>query len=223
MAYTFANIQSKLSTLLADSNTGTDDAFPLATRKLELNRAEMAFCVDSKSVLEYATGTISGTSIAIPSDWIETHIMTINSQRLDPSREVSLQDYERYYNYSGLPPYYYYWESSGTRYIYFFGSTNGTTYRWYYFKKPTTDLSSDSDISIVRDEYREALAYYAAAELLQQQGQHAVSDKYRAVYQSIVKRAIEQTERLYTTQIYPNPDVNLVGGSAQDTQGGGYQ
>lgn len=221
MAYTFLNIQDKLSTLLADSNVGSDDAFPTATRKMELNRAEMAFCKDSKSVLEYVTGTISGTSLAIPSDWLETQIMTINNQRLDQSREVSIQDYERYYNYSGTPPYYYYWEASGVRYIYFFGSTNGTTYKWWYFKKPTTDLSGDSDTSIVRNEYREALAYKAASELLQQQGKHAISDKYRAIYSQFVKEAQEQTERLYTTQIYPNPDINVIGGQTGDIQGGG--
>lgn len=222
MAYTFLNIQSKLSTLLADSNVGTDDAFPTATRLKELNRAEMAFCKDSMSVLEYATGTISGTSIAIPSDWLETHIMIIANQRLDASREISIQDYERYYNYAGAPPYYYYWEASGTRSIYFFGSVNGQTYKWYYFKKPTTDLSGDSDTSIVRDEYREALAYKAASELLQQQGKHAISDKYRAIYQQYVEDAKRQVEKLYTSQIYPNPDVNLIGGSITDIQGGGY-
>lgn len=222
MAYTFANIQSKLSILLADSNVGTDDAFPTATRLKELNRAEMAFCKDSKSVLEYATGTISGNSIAIPSDWLETQVLIIANQRLDPSREISIMDYERYYNYTGAPPYYYYWEASGTRSIYFFGSTTGQTYKWFYFKKPTTDLSGDSDVSIVRDEYREALAYYAAAELLQQQGQHAVSDKYRAVYNLKVQEARMQMEKLYLTQEYPNPDVNIVGSVTGDYQGGGY-
>lgn len=222
MAYTFLNIQNKLSTLLADSNVGTDDAFPTATRLKELNRGEMAFCKDSKSVMEYATGTISGTSLAIPSDWLETHILVINNQRLDPSREISIQDYDKYYNYGGTPPYYYYWEASGVRYIYFFGSVNGQTYKWWYFKKPTTDLSGDSDTSIVRDEYREALAYYAASELLQQQGKHAISDKYRALYMNIVNEARAQVERLYTQLNYPNPDLNFVGGSTVDIQGGGY-
>jgi hypothetical protein len=222
MAYTFLNMQSKLSTLLADSNVGTDDAFPTAVRLKELNRGEMAFCKDSKSVLEYATGTISSGQLAIPSDWLETHILIINSQRLDPSREISIQDYERFYNYTGSPPYYYYWEFSGTRYLKFFGSVNGQTYLWYYFKKPTTDLSGDSDTSIVRDEYREAIVYYAAAELMEQLGKHAISDKYRALYFNIVREAQMQVERLYTTQIYPNPDFNLVGGATTDIQGVGW-
>jgi hypothetical protein len=99
---------------------------------------------------------------------------------------------------------------------------NGQTYKWYYFKKPSTDLSGDSDTSIVRDEYREALAYKAASELLQQQGKHAISDKYRAIYNEYVKAAQEQTERLYTTQLYPNPDVNLIGGTTNDIQGAGW-
>jgi len=223
MAYNFGNIQSKLSILLADSNTGVDDAFPLATRKLELNRAQMQFCKDSKSVLEYATGTITGNSIAVPSDWLETKILIIANQRLDPKREISIEDYDRYYSYGGNPPYYYYWEVSGVRYIYFFGSTNGQTYKWFYFKKPSVDLVNDADLPIVRDEYREALAYFAASELIQQQGKQAISDKYRAIYGQIVHQAQEQTERLSISQIYPNPDLNFIGGSLTDIEGGGWQ
>lgn len=222
MSYLFSDLQNKLSSLLGDSNTGTDDQWPLATRKKELNRGELQFCKDSHLLMEYATGTIASAQLAMPSDWLETFILIINNQVVDYTREISIKDYQRYYQWTGTPPYYYYWRFSGTRYMKFFGSVNGQTYLFYYFKRPTTDLSADSDVSIVDEEYREGIAYYAAAELLEQIGKTQMADRYRALYLKYVRDAQTLSEKLFTTKDYPNPDVNLVGGPTQDVQGGGY-
>lgn len=222
MSYVFSDAQSKLSSLLGDSNTGTDDQFPLAQRKKELNRGELAFAKDSLFLQEYATGSISGTSIAVPSDWLETYILIINNQVIDNTREVSIQDYERYYSYTGTSPYFYYDMRSGTRYINFFGSTDGTTYKWYYFKKPTTELSSDSDTSLLPEEYREGPVYYAAAELMAQIGKQQLADQFMNRYKMIVRDAQMAVEKLRLTKQYPNPDINLVGGTTDLVGGGGW-
>lgn len=222
MSYTFLNQQSKLSTLLADSNTGTDDAFPLANRKKELNRGELQFAKDSHILKEYATSTVSSGQIAVPSDWLETHTLIVGNYVIKNDREVSVQDWERYYNYGGNIPYYYFWEYSGTRYIKFFGSVNGLTYYIYYFKKPTTELSDDTDVSLFPEEYREASVYYAAAELLQQLGKNQMSDRFRQRYYEIVKKAEMDAEKHFMTKEYPNPDVNIVGGMTNDVQGQGW-
>jgi hypothetical protein len=221
MSYVFSDQQAKLSSLLGDSNTGSDDQFPLATRKKELNRGELQFAKDSLFLQEYATGTITGTQIAVPSDWLETYSLIINNQVVDNTREVSIQDYERYYTYSGAPPYFYYSQQSGTRYINFFGSTNGLTYKWYYFKKPTTELSSDSDTSLLPDEYREGPVYYAASELMQQIGKQDLSNTFKQKYQLIVRDAQMAVEKLRLNKQYPNPDYNYVGNTTIDIVGGG--
>jgi len=223
MAYVFSDQLSKLSVLLGDSNTGSDDAWPLATRKKEINRGELAFARDSKSIKEYATGTVASGQIAMPSDWLETFSLIVGDRILGPDREISIRDYERYYNYSGTPPYYYYWEFSGTRYIKFFGSANGSTYKLYYFKRPTTELSSDSDTSIIPEEYREASVYYAAAELLQQAGKMQLANQYREVYVGYVRKAQMEAEKHYVDKQYANPDLNIIGSADQDFQGGGWQ
>ena len=221
MSYLFSDAQAKLSVLLQDSNTGSDDAFPSAVRLKELNRGELQFAKDTKFLEEYATGTISGTSIAVPSDWLETRILIINNQVLSPDREVSIQDYERYYAYTGTPPYFYYSMQSGTRYINFFGSTNGLTYKWYYYKRPTTELSADSDTSLFPEEFREGPVYYAAAELVQQIGKQDLYDKYRLRYQNFVREAQMAVEKLRLEKQYPNPDFNYVGNTSIDIVGGG--
>jgi hypothetical protein len=149
---TFVDQQTLLSVLLGDSNTSTDDAYPLTTRKLFLNRGELQFGKDTKLVRERVTGTISGTSLAVPSDWLETVELIVNSVSLGTNNEVSIQDYDRYYTSGSSYPYYYMSEESGSRYFKFFGSSNGQTYILYYIKKPTTALSSDSDESIFPDE-----------------------------------------------------------------------
>lgn len=222
MSYLFSDQQSKLSVLLSDSNTGTDDAFPLAIRKKELNRGELQFAKDSKCLVEYATGTISSNQIAIPSNWIETFALVVNEQIVSKDREISIMDYERYSTYAGSPPYYYYWVFSGTKYIKFFGDVNGQSYKLYYFKKPTTELSGDSDESLLDEEYREAPVFYAAAELLQQQAKNSISDKYRTIYQKLVRDAQKSTEDRIRTQHYPSPDFNIIGSSDNDIQGQGY-
>ncbi len=71
MSYAFSDQQSKLSSLLGDSNTSTDDMFPLAQRKKEINRGELQFALDARDLKEYATGTVSGMQIAVPADWFE--------------------------------------------------------------------------------------------------------------------------------------------------------
>lgn len=221
MSYTFSDMQSKLSSLLGDSNTEATDMFPLATRKKELNRGQMQFCKDAKSVLEYATGTVTSSQIALPSDWLETFVLIIDNYVITNDREISIKDYERYYNYTGSPCFYYYWEVSGTRYIKIFGSA--TTYKLYYFKKPSTELSLDADVSILPEEFREAPCYYAAAELLQQIGKHSQSDKYRLIYNNFVREAQRVAERMYMDKQYPVPDVNYIGGtSSSDYQGRGF-
>jgi len=221
MSYAFSDQQSKLSSLLGDSNSSSDDQFPLATRKKEINRGEWQFAKDSKFLTEYATGTISGTQIAVPSDWLETYILIINNQVLSPDREISIEDYERYYAFTGTPPYFYYSMQSGTRYINFFGSTNGLTYKWYYFKKPTTELSADSDTSLFPEEYREGPVYYAASELMQQIGKQDLSNVFRQRYMLIVRDAQMAVEKVRMTKLYPNPDFNYVGNTTTDIVGGG--
>lgn len=222
MSYVFSDQQSKLSVLLGDSNTGTDDAFPLAVRKKELNRGELRFSRDTKLLREKATGTVSGSQIAIPSDWLETVTLIVNGYVLTGKDEIPIQDYERWSNYGGNRPLFYYSEESGTRYIKFLGSVNGTAYTWYYIKRPTTELSSDSDTSLFPEEFREASVYYAAAELLQQQGKTAMSDRYYAKYSGFVRDGKDYAEKTYMTQIYANPDVNAVGDFTNDVQGGGF-
>lgn len=222
MSLAFSDQQSKLSSLVGDSNTGADDAFPLAQRKLEINRGELQFAKDTHLLKNYATSTVSSSEISVPSDWLETFTLIVNNYVVKDDREVSVQDYERFYNYSGQPPYYYYWEFSGTRKIKFFGDVNGQTYYLYYFSKPTTALSDDTDESLFPDEYREASVYYAAAELLQQQGKHEQSDKYRLVYANFVRSAKKDGESLFITKNYAQPDLNIIGGAqTTDYQGQG--
>lgn len=220
MSYVFSDQQSKLSQLLGDDNTGTTDQFPLAARKKEINRGEMQFCKDSHIVREKATGTISGGSITLPSDCLQIHVLIVNNYVITRDREISIEDYERYYNYAGAIPVYYISEESGVRYIKLIGSTTGLTYSLYYFKKPSTELSSDSDTSILPEEYREASVYYAASELLRQIGNNEIANVYFQRYLQIVRDAQKYAEELYMSKKYARPDTNLVMG-ADDIIGGG--
>lgn len=222
MAYTFGDQKNLLSVLLGDSNTGSDDAFPETIREKFINDGELQFAKDSLCLMEYATGTVSSSQIALPSDWLETFIIVVNDRVLDPSREISIQDYERYYNYTGNPPYYYYWRFSGTRYIKFFGSPNDQTYKLYYFRRPTTALADDTDTSIHDEEYRQASVYWAAASLLQQSGKNTQADRYLQIYQKFVRDAEMQNEKHIVKKMYPNVDVNIVGSSETDITGGGW-
>lgn len=222
MSYAFSDQQSKLSSLLGDSNTGTDDMFPLATRKKEINRGEMRFCTDSKLVREKTSGTISSAQIAWPSDCLEPYLLIVAGKVLTNDREVSVKDYERFVNYGGSPPFYYITEESGVRYFKFFGTSTGSAYIFYYFKKPSTELSSDSDTSILPEEYREASVYYAASQLMQQVGKNEISDRYLAIYQGLVKEAQAYAERFYMDKNYAIPDLNHIDNNTTDVQGGGF-
>lgn len=222
MSYIFSDQQSKLSSLLGDSNTGTDDMFPIAQRKKEINRGEMRFCADTKLVRERATGTISSAQIAWPSDCLEPYLLIVNNSVITGDREVSIKDYERYYNYGGTPPFYYITEESGVRYFKFFGTSTGLAYILYYFKKPSTELSSDSDTSILPEEYREASVYYAASQLMSQIGKNEIADRYLQIYLGLVKEASAYAERFYVDKNYAVPDFNHIDNNTTDVQGGGF-
>jgi hypothetical protein len=222
MSFTFSDQQGLLSIILGDSNTGSDDAWPLATRKKYLNRGEMQFCKDSKLVREYATGTVASSQIAFPSDMLDLYVIIIGNYIVDKTREISIKDYERFYSYTGNPPYYYVSEESGTRYFKFIGSVDGQTYKLYYFKKPSTELSGDSDVSILPEEFREASVHYAAGQLLKQVGKNTIADLHLAIYNKYVREGQELAEKLYVNKDYANPDLNFVGNSEQDIVGGGF-
>ena len=222
MSMTFANQQTLLSVLLGDSNTGSDDAFPLATRKLFLNRGELQFARDTRMLREKTSGTISSSQLAVPSDWLRTVALIVNSVNLQQDREISIQDYERWYNSSSVRPAYFMSEESGTRYFKFFGSSTGQAYILYYIKKPTTALSSDSDESLFPDEFREASVYWAAGELLQQAGKNTIADKYKAIYNNYVREGQKYAEDLYVDKWYANPDFNYIDRGESDVAGGGF-
>ena len=222
MSYTFSDQQGLLSILLGDSNTGTDDAFPLAVRKKYINRGEMQFAKDTKMVHEKTSGTVASSQISLPSDFLEIYALIIDNKVLTKEREISVKDYERWYNYNGNIPLYYVSEESGTRYIKLLGSANGLSYTLYYIRKPSTELSSDSDTSILPEEFREASVYYAAHELLQQAGKNSQSDRLYAKYQKFVRDGQDYVERLYMNKDYAHPDTNMIGGFTNDIQGNGY-
>lgn len=219
---TFVNQQTLLSVLLGDSNTGSDDAYALATRKLFLNRGELQFARDTKLLREKASGTLSGTSLTIPSNWLETVALIVNSKVLGKDREISIQDYDRWYSSGSSYPAYYFSEESSVRYYKFFGASNGQSYIFYYIKRPTTDLSADSDESLFPDEFREASAYWAASELLQMVGKNQIADKYAAKYNKFVRDGQMYAEKTYITKQYASPDFNLIDVGDTDVVGGGY-
>ena len=221
MAYAFSDQLAKLSVLLGDPNTSTDDAFPLANRKKEINRGELHFARDTKALREYVTGTVSGNTISIPSDWIETHILVIGTRVVTNDYEVALSDYERY-SEDQSEFYHYVWEVSGTKYITFFNSSaDGETYKLWYFKKPTTELSADADTSLFPEEYREASVYYAAAQLLKQIGKVTLAQQYMNEYAAYVSQATIDLAKHYVNKEYPRPDFGDNFTSSVDRQGHG--
>ena len=220
MSYTFLDQQNFLSTLLGDSNTSSDDMWPTAQRLTELNNGELQFARDAKNLREYATGAVSGNQIAVPSDWLGTYSLILDDQVITNSREISINDWDRYYNYTGTPPYIYYWEFSGTRYIKILGSA--TTYKLFYWKRPTTALSSDSDVSLHPEEYRKGPVYFAAAELLKQIGKHQESTIMMNYYGEYVTRANIDVSRSYINKEYAQPDFGDGNLSTTDTQGNGW-
>lgn len=220
MSYSFLNQQEKLSVLLQDSNTGTDDAWPLAIRKKELNRGELQFAKDTKLYRNKATGTLDATNkLAVPADWLETTCLIVNNYVLNTNREIAVQDYERFKDYSGEYPFFYMTQESGTRYFVFIGSVTSVAYTIHYIARPTTELDLDASTSVFPEEFREASVYYAAAQLLQQVGKSEYADRYLAIYTRLVRDGQVQADTLYMTKQYANVDVNANEGGTQDRQG----
>lgn len=223
MSYSFSDAQSKLSVLLQDSNTGSDDAWPLAIRKKELNRGELQFAKDTKIYRNKSTGTLDATNkLSVPSDWLETTCLIVNGYVLNRDREIAIQDYDRYKDYNGTYPLFYMTQESGTRYFVFLGSVTGVTYTLHYIAKPSTELSGDSDTSVFPEEFREASVYYAAAQLLQQVGKSEYADRYLAIYTRLVRDGQSQAEQMYMTRQTANPDTNYISAGDSDIQGQGY-
>lgn len=222
MGMTFLEQQSYLSFLLGDSNTGSDDAYPLATRKLLINRGEMQFCKDSKAIWEKVAGTISGSSLAFPAGLLEPVALIVNNKDIWANNQTDISQYERYYASSNAYPSVYVTQESGTRYFNFFGASNGQAYTLYYIKKPTATLSSDSDESIIDDQFREASCYWAASELLQQVGKNTISDKYAAKYNNFVRDAQKFAELLRVSLNFAQPDMGMIDSGERDVAGGGF-
>lgn len=221
MAYTFNDQLNFLSTCLGDPNVSGDDMWPTAQRITEINNGELQFARDAKNLREYATGTVTGSQIAVPSDWLGTYVLIIDDKVISNAREIALQDWERYSNYAGAPPYYYFWEFSGTRYIKLIGSA--TTYKWYYFKRPTIALSLTTDVSIHPEEYRKASVYFAASELLKQIGKHQEAAIMNNEYSEYVMRAQGDVGKSFINKEYAQPDFGEGNISTTDIQGQGYQ
>lgn len=207
MSFQFSDQLNKLARLLGDDNTSSDDAFPLADRKKEINRGEVQFAKDSKILLKKVTDTVSSQQISLPSDWFETFVLVVNNDNFTNDREISLQEYERYID-------------SGGDYFYLFGDTNGDlainfinsnqdsqTYILWYFWFPTTELDGDTDVSPIQESFREASVYYAASELLDQIGKTQLSLKHRASYEALVQEAMLYSESRYLNRKLARPDM----------------
>ena len=220
MTYAFSDAQAKLSVLLQDSNTGSDDAWPLAIRKKELNRGELQFCKDTKCVRNkqtQSTTAIASQQLAVPSDFLELVCFILDGKVISNDREISVQDYEQYKDYGGSSPYYYMTEESGTRYFNFIGVADGVDYEMHYVRKPSTELDLDANTSILPEEYREAPVYYAAGQLLQQVGKSEYADRYLSIYTRLVSDAQKYAENLYVSRKYANPDYQSI-----DVEGNGF-
>ena len=199
-AYTFLQAQNKLSSLLGDSSTGSDNQFPIDDRKEALNNAELAFAEESECLLEYATGTVAGMKLAFPSDCLKVIAFYVDDKLITADRETSIMDLERMKDYSGDVPYYYVWQDDAAWEIKLLGNSsniNGDTYKIYYIKKPTTALEADGDTSILPIEYRPATAYKAAAELFLQIGQYSRAKQLLSVYTQYVEKAKKRTRERY--------------------------
>lgn len=222
---TFLEQQSKLSRILGDSNTTTDDQWPLADRQFELNRGEMRFAVDTKSLLRREDGTVTSKKIALPTGFLGVHILVVNNITMTSENEMPLADYGRYIN-SGEDQYYFWVDSSSstTRAINFIAtSTEGKAGILFYYGKPTSDLSADTDESPFEDEYREASVYYAASQLLPQAGKTELASYYKNEYENLVARATYETENKVKSVIKAVPDILRETVYDADIQGIGEQ
>jgi len=208
----FAEQQALLSELLGDSNTSTDDAFPLARRKAALNRGDIHFCKDSHCIREYATGAIADLELDVPAGWLETFCLIINDEVIDGRREIDLHQWERYEKNGSTEPFYYMWEYSGDKKMKFLTNSgvNGETYKLYYFRKQTTALSADADESIIPDEYREGPVYHAASWLLKQISKTELSAQCKMDYDRLVAEVTIKTEKEYLKENRPHPDLGTV-------------
>lgn len=227
MAFNFLDQQNKLSELLGDPNTTSSDMFPIAQRLKELNRGEMQFAVDAKDLHEYATGLVASNQVAVPSDYISMFVLiivtTVSQVVINANDEISLKDWERYYLYQSNRPKFYVWDFSGVKQINLLGMTqNGQTYKLYYFKKPTTELAANTDISLHREEFREASAFYAASQLMQQIGKYTQATQMREQYQMFVDRAYETQSREYIDADRSVPDFGVNPSVLTDVEGRGY-
>lgn len=229
MSYTFSDQLNKLSSLLGDPNSSSDDMFPSATRYKEINRGEWKFAVDTLDLREYATGTVSSMQIPLPADFIKMHVLimttTVSQIVLTNDREISLKDWERYYLYQSDRPWFYRWDYSNVAYYKFLANNalaNGQTYYLYYFKKPTTELVNLTDVSLHREEWREASVFYAAAQLMQQIGKFTQAQQYIQEYQALVDTAITTVKQEYIDAERAVPDFGVRTQVLTDTQGHGY-
>lgn len=227
MAYTFLDQQNKLSSLLGDPNTTSADQFPIAQRIKELNRGEWQFSVDARDLHEYSTGIIANMQVPVPSDYISMFVLiiitTVSQIVINSMDEISLKDWERYYLYQSNRPKFYVWDFSGQKQINLIGQTqNGQTYKLYYFKKPTTELAANTDISLHREEFREASAFYAASQLMQQIGKYTQASQFKEQYQMYVDRAYEIQKEEYIDADRSVPDFGVNPSVLTDVQGRGY-
>lgn len=223
MSYTFLDQQNKLSSLLGDSNSTTDDQFPSATRYKEINRGEWQLAADAKDLVAYTTSTVSGSSITLPTDYVDLHMLIVNGIVLTNDFEISIEDYERYNATGGDTVYYYWTDASGNELLNLLGtSASGQTYKLYYFKKPTTELSATTDTSLHREEFREGSVYYAASELMLQIGKAQQSLEFRTRYEAIVQKADFWARARYIKKNYARPDLGPDIISSTDIQGRSY-
>ncbi len=222
--YTFVDSLNKLSSLLGDGDDGTDSMWPLAIRKKELNIAEWALAHDAKDLMGYQSGTIDSTGvISLPTDWVETHVLTVGGVVITNDREISLEDIETYANNGSTVPYYYFWtDAVGELNVNLIGAIEGSLYKLYYFKKPTSELSADDDISLHQEQFRNYTAYHAASELMRQIGNNSKANDYRAVYESGVMKADNWARKLYVNKNYARPDLGY-SDYGVDHQGRSYQ
>lgn len=222
--YQFVDSLNKLSSLLGDGDDSASAMFPSAIRKKELNVAEWQFAQDAKDLMGYESGTLDSTGvIVVPDDWIETYVLIVNGRVITNDREISLTDIERYSSYNGNYPYYYFWtDTAGSLNINLIGSVENLEFKLYYFKKPTTELSADEDISLHPEQFRIATAYHAASELMRQIGKNSIADEYHRVYEANVIRANEWARKLYINKEYAVPDLGDIPNITTDTQGQGY-
>lgn len=227
MAYSFLDQQNKLSSLLGDPNTTSGDMFPIAQRIKELNRGEWQFSVDALDLHEYATGLVANNMVAVPSDYISMFVLiiitTVSQIVINSMDEISLKDWERFYLYQSNRPKFYVWDFSGVKQINLIGQTqNGQTYKLYYFKKPTVELANNTDISLHREEFREASAFYAASQLMQQIGKYTQATQFMEQYQMYVDRGKAIAAREYIDADRSVPDFGVNPSVLTDIQGRGY-